>query len=93
MTNRQTIVEQAKLAHLSDGDLLNFIGHLWQSIKDVDEAMKDDPQIEEMTEELKNYKDETYLTQKSAMQGQLKAARILAKQKGLRFKLPGEANE
>lgn len=93
MTKKQAIVEQAKLANLSDPDLLNFMGYLWQSIKDIDEAMKDDPQIEEMAEELKNYKDETYLTQKSAMQGQLKAARILAKQKGLRFKAPGDDHE
>lgn len=93
MTKKQTIVEQAKLANLSDPDLLNFIGHLWQTIKDIDEAMADDPQIEEMTEDLKEYKEETYLTRKSALQGQLKAARILAKQKGLKFKLPGDVNE
>lgn len=93
MTKKQTIVEQAKLAGLSDEDLLNTIGYLWQTLKDIDEAMSNDPQIEEMTQELKDYKEETYLTQKGALQGQLKAARILAKQKGLKFKLPGESNE
>lgn len=93
MSKKQVVVEQAKLAHLSDPDLLNFIGHLWQTIKDIDEVMADDPEIEEMVEQLKDYKEETYLLRKSALQGQLKAARILAKQKGLKFKLPGEGNE
>ena len=90
MSKKQTVVEQAKLADLTDEELLNLIGYLWQEIKDLDEAMKSDETLQEMVEEVKTYKDDTYLTRKGAYAGQLKAARTLAKQKRLHFKLPGE---
>lgn len=90
MAKKQLISDQSRFASLSDEELLNMIGYLWQEIKQIDESMADDDSIKAMTEELKEYKDDTYLTRKGAYQGQLKAARILAKLKGLNFKLPGD---
>lgn len=90
MANRKAVVEQAKIANLKDDELLNLIGYLWQEIKNIDESMASDDTLKELIEEVKDYKDDTYLTRKGAYVGQLKAARILAKQKGLNFKLPEE---
>lgn len=90
MTNRNDVVQQAKLADLSNEELLNLIGYLWQELKNIDEQMAADDTLKEMVEEIKDYKDDTYLTRKGAYKGQLKAARALAKVKGLQFKLPGE---
>lgn len=77
---------------MTDEQLIDLVGGLWEEVKRIDEAMKSDPEIERMTAELKEYKDENYLDDKKAFMQRLKAARAHAKVRGLRFRLPEVSN-
>lgn len=82
------VFEQAKVNALNDADLLERIGVLWESIKQVDEAMAADPHIVRVLEELAEYKLEKYLEEKKAYKANLKAARLVAKARGLKVDVP-----
>ncbi len=82
------VFEQARVNTLSDEELLDRIGQLWETIKQVDEAMAADPHIVRVLEELAEYKLEKYLEEKKAYKANLKAARLVAKARGLKVDVP-----
>lgn len=81
-------MEESRLSDLTDEQLVDLVGSLWESTKRIDEAVKNDPEIERMAAELKEYKDERYLDERKRLVIRLKAARALAKVRNLRFTLP-----
>lgn len=86
--SKQLLAQQAHIVDLEDEALLSFIGALWENCKALDEQMKADPEVERMEAELKEYKAENYTDAIKAYKAQLRAARILAKARGLRFDFP-----
>lgn len=79
---------EAALVDLDDGDLKEFLGATYHEIKNLDEAKKNDPDIEQMREALKRYIDDNYTEQEKALKARMKAARTLAEVRGIKWKLP-----
>lgn len=86
--SKQLLAQQAHIVDLDDEALLSFVGALWENCKALDEQMKSDPEVERMEGELKVYKSENYTDAIKAFRAQLKAARGLAKARGLKFDFP-----
>lgn len=89
--SRQTILDESRLISMTDDELVDTLGVLWESIKRIDEQMKADPEIERMAAAIKEYKDDRYLDNKKVMGRKLKAARAHARVRGIQFNLPGKA--
>ena len=85
--NSAAAVER-QLIHLSDEELVDRIGTLWENVKRLEEQMRDDADIQELEEQIKEIKHERYLDNRKTYKAQLKAARYLASARGLQFKLP-----
>lgn len=82
------ILEESRLIDLTDEQLVDLVGSLFESIKRLDEAAKVDPEIERLQAELKAYKDDHYLDNKKRLVRRLKAARAHARIRNLDFNLP-----
>ena len=87
------MIEQAHLVNLDDDQLLDYLGFCYEEIKNLEEKLKNDPQILEMEQELKDLKNERYNDSIKGYKAQLRASRALAKAKGLKFKIPKELND
>jgi hypothetical protein len=87
------ILEEARLVNMTDEELVDLVGSLFEGIKRLDEAMKSDEQIEKMTAELKDYRDTKYLDNKRKFASKLKAARAFAKVRGLKFNIPMRSDD
>ena len=81
-------IEEARLVDLSDDQLRELVGSLWEHIKRTDDAMKSDQHIEKLEAELKDYKEERYGITKREYKAKLRAARTHAEVRGLSIKLP-----
>lgn len=88
MSIKAGLSQQAHLVDMSDENLVAFIGAVWESIKRLDEAMKEDPEVERLENELKEYKATHYTDAIKTYKMQLKGARSLAKAKGLTLTIP-----
>lgn len=84
---RESIFDEARIVSYTDSQLVDYIGNLWESVKRIDEQMKADPEIERMEIELKNYKDEHFLDEKKGFVRRLRAARAIAKVRGVQFRI------
>jgi uncharacterized small protein (DUF1192 family) len=91
--SKQQILDESRLVTMTDAELVEAVGTLFESIKRLDEQMKSDPEIERMVAELNEYKAGRYLDNKKAMSRKLKAARAHARIRGLQFKLPKTATD
>jgi hypothetical protein len=85
-----SIVAEANLVDLADHQLKETIGGLWERIRRLEDAIKTDPEIMRMTDELNLYKDENYRDDIKLFKAKLKAARKQAEVRGIQFKLPGD---
>lgn len=83
-------IEESRLVDLTDDQLRELVGSLWEHIKRTDDAMKNDATIEKLTAELKEYKDINYGEAKRGYKAKLRAARKHAEIRGLIFSLPEE---
>jgi len=79
---------ERQLIHLTDEELVDTIGVLWESVKRLEENMKADGEIQALEEQIKEIKHDRYLDSRKAFKSKLKAARMLAQAKGIQFKLP-----
>jgi len=81
-------IEESRLVDLSDDQLRDLVGYLWESIKRTDDAMGNDQAIEEMRAKLDEYKELNYTEAKRTFKAKLKAARKHAEVRGITFDLP-----
>lgn len=81
-------IQEAQLVDLTDAQLVDLIGTLWESIKQIEERMRNDAEIEALQERLKELKGIKYLDEQKRYKARLKAARTLAKAKGLSVTVP-----
>lgn len=82
------IIMEAHLVDLTDDQLVDLIGSLWETIKVIDERMRNDTEIEELQARLRDLKGTKYLDEQKRCKARLKAARTLAKAKGLSITVP-----
>ena len=83
--SKVTVTQEAAFVDMTDDALLELLGYLHEEVKNVDERMKADPHIQRVEEELKEFKDENYLDDKKACMQKLKAVRLMAKARNLKF--------
>jgi hypothetical protein len=88
MTFNSAAALERQLIHLTDEELVDRVGFLWENVKRLEEAMKGDSEILALEDQIKQIKHERYLDERKAYKSQLKAARMLAQAKGIEFKLP-----
>jgi hypothetical protein len=81
-------LHESQFIDLGDEQLKEALGFLWEGIKNLTDAKKNDPQIEKMKGELKAYTDEHYAVEIKRLSKLLKAARVVAKLRGVQWKLP-----
>jgi hypothetical protein len=79
---------ERQLIHMSDQELIDFVGSTWENIKRLEESMAADGEIQELEERIKELKHDRYLDARKAYKARLKAARHLAQAKGIQFNLP-----
>lgn len=84
----KAVFNQTLMNDYNDSDLLKYIGFLFEELKSLDERMKNDDTIEKLTADLKEYKAANYGDAKKAYRGHLKAARVIAKARDLKFEVP-----
>lgn len=93
MTFNSKAALERQLIDMSDEELVDLIGNLWETIKQLEEKMKSDSEIQVLEEQIKEIKHDRYLDNRKAFKSKLKAARHLAQAKGIRFTLPGERDD
>lgn len=87
MTKRE-LLNESQFVDLNDADLKEALGALWERLKAIKEAEKNDPDAEQMRAELKLYLEDNFKTEMKDVGKKLKAARIIAKSRGIRWKMP-----
>lgn len=87
--SKVSVIQESSFVDMSDDALLELLGYLHEEVKNTDERMKADPEVQRMEEELKEYRDEHYLDDKKAAAQKLKAVRMMAKARNLKFSPDG----
>jgi len=81
-------IEESRLVDLTDDQLRDLVGYLWESIKLTDDRMKSDPKLEAMQTAMDEYKETHFKEDIRTFKAKLKAARKHAQVRGLHFSLP-----
>ncbi len=84
----KTYLEEANLVDLSDEELKELLGYLWESNKTLEERKKSDPDLEQMRQKMKDYIKDNYSDVTKEYKGKLKAARALAAARGITWRAP-----
>jgi translation elongation factor EF-Ts len=90
MTTKRGILSESQFIELSDSDLKEALGALWERLKALKEAEGSDPEVERMRTEMKAYIDDNFRTERKDVEKKLRAGRVIAKSRNLRWKLPGK---
>lgn len=95
--SKKDILHESQFIELSDVDLKEALGALWERIKQLKESEKSDPDVQQMTERLKTYREDNFISERKELEKHLKAARYVANARGIKWKMPrggdGNANE
>lgn len=83
-----THIQEAQIVGLTDDELRDLVGYLFESIKRLEEAMKADPDLQQMVDKVRAYKADNYGDERKRLVAHLKAARCQAEARGLTFKFP-----
>jgi hypothetical protein len=84
-------LDEAHLVDLDDGQLKELLGHTYHAIKDREEEKKNDPQIAQMRDQLRDYIKDNFDDEIKSLKARMKAARALAKARGVHWKLPEDS--
>jgi hypothetical protein len=79
---------EAALVDLSDDSLKEFLGHLWEGIKGLEEQRKNDEVFAELVAKANEHNDLLYRMPIKEFKAKLKAARAQAKVRGITWKAP-----
>lgn len=82
---KNDILKESHFVDFTDDQLKEHLGFLHESVKGLKEQMKNDPEIERMTEALKTYKDDNFNSRIKQYSKLLKAARVIAQMRGLQW--------
>ncbi len=85
---KSEIHKATKFIDLSDDALGDFLLNRYEHLKTLGENLKLDPDLEKKREELKQLADERYNIEIKSTKAELKAARAIAKARGIHFQLP-----
>ena len=81
-------VQEALLVDMTDDDIKEYVGYLWEAIKNLNESMANDEELSKLQEAVKEYKAVHYRSHINELNARLKSARAQIRVRGLTFKLP-----
>lgn len=81
-------LKEANIVDLSDDEIKELLGYLFESLKRQEELKKADPDLQQMQEALKNYIRDNYSDENKNLKARLKAARNQAKVRGIKYNVP-----
>lgn len=84
------LLRESHFVEMSDDDLKEHLGYLYEAVKDLKSQMKTDPEIERMTEALKAYKEDNFTSRIKYLSKLLKAASTVASLRGLHWDVKDE---
>lgn len=84
----KNLIKEAAIVEMDDESLKKYLLYTHEALKNINEAMKNDPEIERMQAELKEYRAENYTNDIKDFVARLKAARNQAKVRGIKIELP-----
>jgi uncharacterized protein YxeA len=90
MGNSVTPIEEANLVDLSDEELKSYLLHTHESIKNLEDDKRNDPDLQQMQDRMKSYVNDNYNEEIKTQKARLKASRAQAKARGLKIRLPGD---
>ena len=88
MSAKKDLLAESQLVDLTDDELKETLGALWERLKALKEAEANDPDAEQMRAQLKAYLDDNYKSERKEVEKRLKAARVIAKARGLKWRMP-----
>ncbi len=83
---KKDVLDESKYVDLSDEDLKESLGFMWERCKSLREAEKTDPDVCQMRDKLKSYIEDNFRVERKDVERHLKAARQIAKLRGLKWK-------
>lgn len=87
-----SILKEAALVDLSDSALKELLGHTYHAIRNLEEEKRNDPEIAQMREALQAYVKDNFDNDLMDFKKRMKAARALAKARGIKWTLPEDAS-
>ncbi len=88
MSAKQEIFDQSRFVELSEDDLKEALGFMWDRAKALKDAEKTDVEVERLKGELKIYITDHFSTERKRLEKDLRAARAIAKLRGIQWKAP-----
>lgn len=85
---KREVHEMANLVDMLDEDLKNFLGFTHEELKNLDEKKKLDETLKNLQTKLREYCETEYTNKQKVLKAQLKAARSVAKARGIHFNPP-----
>lgn len=82
------VQKSASLSDLSDADLQKLLVYHYHYVRDLEQARKNDPYIEDLKTKIKEYEEEKYLEDLRSSKSTIKAARELCRLRGVTFETP-----
>lgn len=83
-------LDEAHLVDLTDEELKETLGHTYHSLKNLDESRKNDLELQQLQERVRQYVADNYTDEQKRLKARMKAARALAGARGITWKLPDE---
>lgn len=87
-----TVHKEASLVDLSPEELKECLGATYHRIKNLEEDRKTDPDAQQMRDQLTAYLNDNYDEALKDLKKQMKAARALAKARGITWNMPTDAD-
>jgi sensor histidine kinase YesM len=81
-------LEESRLVDLTDEALKELLGGTYHTLKNLDEEKKNDPDIQQMRDQLRLYIEDNYSEEQKRLKARLKAARSLATARGIHWTIP-----
>lgn len=87
-----TVHKEAQLVELTAEELKECLGATYHRIKNLEEDRKTDPDAQQMRDQLTAYLNDNYDEALKDLKKQMKAARALAKARGVSWEMPTDAD-
>lgn len=79
-----------RFIEMEEDELKAFLLNRYEYLKTLEEIKKSDEHLKKLSDELKEYSASTYTDKQKSTKAEIKAARSIAKARGIEFKLPKE---
>lgn len=86
--NKRAIHESTRFLEMEADELKQFLLSRYEAIKELEEKKRKDEEVAKLAENLRSVVDERYTNPKKLYKAQLKAARAVAKVRGIDFNPP-----